>query len=368
MKPGKPIMRAYLPFVALPLLAVAAIAASGVVALSRRDRRELTVALSSGADRATIFRLGDRAGASSVRISTIGEGEESGVILYDDAMIPDPGGQAPAGPFDLRLDAMRDAAIGGASVVIGYRCLSGTENPRFSVELSAWAGLGRAAWLGSYHADLASTDVPEAARSAYRRSTGTDWPYSGPGVALVSADLSRALALRRGVELDDEFLVAEGDLDGIGARALLGSRFLIAGSDSGAVVRLRARFGLLEAGEEALAEAGIPESFPLATERPYGAGRVWAVAYDAFGGAAPRAALSPAPSPGYHAAMALDEPLDDQSRASRLTVPLWRSISLSASRTDRATSATASFRAGERYIERASDGGWNPWFVKGVNL
>ncbi|MCP5454522.1 MAG: hypothetical protein H7A27_11170 [Spirochaetaceae bacterium] len=368
MKPGKPIMRAYLPFVALPLLAVAAIAASGVVALSRRDRRELTVALSSGADRATIFRLGDRAGASSVRISTIGEGEESGVILYDDAMIPDPGGQAPAGPFDLRLDAMRDAAIGGASVVIGYRCLSGTENPRFSVELSAWADLGRAAWLGSYHADLASTDVPEAARSAYRRSTGTDWPYSGPGVALVSADLSRALALRRGVELDDEFLVAEGDLDGIGARALLGSRFLIAGSDSGAVVRLRARFGLLEAGEEALAEAGIPESFPLATERPYGAGRVWAVAYDAFGGAAPRAALSPAPSPGYHAAMALDEPLDDQSRASRLTVPLWRSISLSASRTDRATSATASFRAGERYIERASDGGWNPWFVKGVNL
>ncbi len=368
MKPGKPIMRAYLPFVALPLLAAAAIAASGVVALSRRDRRELTVALSSGADRATIFRLGERAGASSIRISTIGEGEEPGVILYDDAMIPDPGGRAPAGPFDLRLDAIRDAAIRGASVVIGYRCLSGTENPRLSGELRSWAGLGRVAWLGSYHADLASTDVPEAARSAYRRSTGTDWPYSGPGVALVSADGSRALALRRGVELDDEFLVAEGDLDGIGARALLGSRFLIAGSDSGAVVRLRARFGLLEAGEEALAEAGVPESFPLATERPYGAGRVWAVAYDAFGGAAPRAALSPAPSPGYHAAMALDEPLDDQSRASRLTVPLWRSISLSASRTDRATSATASFRAGERYIERASDAGWKSWFVKGVNL
>lgn len=368
MRPTKALAKAYLPFVALPFLAVAVIAAQGVIGLSRGDRPELAVAVSPGVSVTTMRRLGSRAGVSSVRAATIGRGDESGVILYDDAMIPEPGGQAPAGPFDLGVDAMRDAAINGACAVIGYGCLSGTENRRLAGELAAWAGVGSVAWLGSYHADLASADVPEA-----------EWPYSGPGVAIVAADGSSAVALRRGVELDDEYLVAEGELDGIGARALIGSRFVIFAPVDGdpqsgdstrraADVRLRARFGLLEAGRTALAEAGIPESFPLATEREYGAGRVWVVAYDAFRGETPRASLSPAPSPGIGASLALDEPLDDQSRASRLTVPLWRSISLSASRPRPARTEAASFRAGDRYLERGPGGDWKPWFVKGVNL
>jgi hypothetical protein len=301
--------------------------------------------------------------------------DKTDILVIDLPFTPDPEPRLVAGPFDAGLDAIRNRTIAGLQVAIGFKCLSGTENPRLAAELGAWTGAGPVRWVGRYLGDLSDTDqLSPLVLQAWETINARTWDLKGAGVVLHSPQDDRVVVLQRGVELDRKFLSVGGDARGIKLDSLLGGSFAILPEQTEGRVMATASFGLLPAGRELAASNGIPLSFPLVIEKDYGLGRVWTLALDIFESGTHRPGLSLYPGPGLEARRSLDEPTDGHSRFTRVAVPLWRAMSLAA--LDRAEQIAGTtdqidhtFRAGTTYLERKdSTGNWQPWFVKGVNL
>lgn len=379
-------MKKYLKYFAVLFLALAVLLVQVVAVLIRGELPGLRVEAEAPAlDAEFLPMLTQSAGVAAW---SAGGADTADLLVFDKPIVASYAGslargQAPAGPFDPSLDELRNRAISGLSTVIGFRCLSGTENRRLLDELAVWTGLAPATWVGSLVDDLSSEDVPADARAAWESLEGRAWDLAGPGLLLRSTVGNSVVVLRRGVELDDAYLTVRGELAGIPVRSLVGSRFLIspgiaAGSDTAqALTLLTGQFGLKPAGRLALERYGIPEAFPLLTERRYGEGRIWALALDAFEPESVRSGPSLYPAPRLNALRTLDEPGNARARFSRVTVPLWRAFNLTvlSDRADKSNNTAASepgtsvFRSGDRYLEkRDPDGTWQRWFVKGVNL
>lgn len=390
-------MKKYLKYFVVLFFALAVVVVQLVALLVRGELPGLRVeADAPGLDAGYLSMLSRMAGVVSY---TEGDTDSAELLVFDRPLVASyagtlasgsaegqANGQAPAGPFDPALDELRDRAISGLSTVLGFKCLSGTENRRLVDELAVWTGLAPAAWVGSFVDDLSSTDVPADTRSDWESAEGRAWDLAGPGILLRSIIDNHVAVLRRGVELDDRFLVVQGELAGIPVRSLVGSRFLISPEPAatqgaaGVATLLTGQFGLKPAGRRMLETHGIPESFPLLTERRYGAGRVWALALDVFVPASLRSGLTLYPAPRLNALRTLDEPGDGHARVTRITVPIWRAFNLAVldKRTDKkdtmkpadkASRVISEFRSGNRYLEkRDPDGDWQRWFVKGVNL
>lgn len=383
-------MKKYLKYFAVLFLALAVLIVQVAAVLVRGELPGLRVEADAPAlDAGFLPMLTKRAGVASW---FAGEAGGTDLLVFDRPLVAgyagtmaggSADGQAPAGPFDPGLDIVRDRTIGGLSTVVGFRCLGGTENRRLLDELAVWTGLAPASWVGSFVEDLSSGDVPEDARAAWESLEGRAWDLAGPGLLVRSTVDGSVVVLRRGVELEDAYLTVEGDLAGIPVRSLVGSRFLISSGSTafpgaaGADTVLTGQFGLKQAGRLVLERHGIPASFPLLTERRYGAGRVWALALDAFEPESARPGIALYPAPRLNALRTLDEPGDYHARFSRIIVPLWRAFNLAALSDGTGDAGAANglkpgapeFRAGDRYLEKRDPGGdWRPWFVKGVNL
>ena len=303
---------------------------------------------------------------------------EADILVIDLPFKADPDPKPVAGTFDERLDAIRGRTLAGLQTVIGFSCLSGTENPPLAQELGAWTGAGQPAWVGWYLPDLSDTGrLPEPVPRAWEAANGRSWDHRGAGIVLQAPTNNTVVVLRRGTELDRNFLSVRGQAAGIRLDSLLGSSFAILKESGKGRVLASAAFGFLPAGQELAAAYGIPAEFPLVIETPYGLGSVWTLALDLLEAGSYRSGLSLYPSPGWEAARTLDEPSDSYARFARLAVPIWRALNLVAlerkllavGRRAAAGRTITRFRAGSRYLEREdSNGNWQPWFVKGVNL
>jgi len=382
-------MKKYLKYLVVLFLALAIGIVQVVAVLIRGELPALGIEVAAPAlDTDFLSLLARTAGVASF---VQGDKEGTDLLVFDEPLVPryagaQAEGQLPAGPFDPGLDELRNRAISGLSTVVGFRCLSGTENKRLASELAVWTGLPPAAWVGSFVEDLSSGDVTPALRSAWEAREARGWDLSGPGIILQSVGDDSVVVLRRGIELDDRFLTVQGELAGIPVRSLVGSRFLISSGPAlpagvaSAVPLLTGQFGLKPAGRQLLGSNGIPESFPLLTERRYGAGRVWALALDAFESTVPRSGITLYPTPRLNALCTLDEPGDAHARFTRITVPIWRVMNLAVLadrdyKEEKTIHAGAdnrpgpAFRSGDRYLEKRDlEGDWQRWFVKGVNL
>ena len=341
-------------------------------------REQIASFLESATRRAGVATLGHvRTGAprdGSSRDDGPGN-DEADILIVDLPFVADPEPRLVAGPFDAGLDAIRNRTIAGLQVAIGFKCLSGTENPRLAAELGSWTGAGPVRWVGLYLEDLSATDqLPPKILQAWEATNGRTWDLKGAGVVLHAPKDDTVVALRRGVELDRKFLSVQGEAGGIRLDSLLGGYFAILPDQVDGRVVATASFGFLPAGHTLAASHGIPASFPLVIEKDYGLGRVWTLALDILEAASYRPGLSLYPTPGLEASRTLDEPADGHSRFTRLAVPIWRAISLATLDRARQTAKAAvppepGFRAGTQYLERKdSTGNWQPWFVKGVNL
>jgi hypothetical protein len=334
--------------------------------------------------------LNRRAGvATLVQPEAAGPGEDGADILVIDLPFrADPDPKAVAGPFDEGLDAVRNRTVAGLQAVIGFNCLTGTENPRLAAELGAWTGAGLVRWVGLYLGDLSATDqLPPLILQAWEAASGRTWDHEGSGIVLHAPHDNTVVVLRRGVELDRKFLSVQGEAGGIQLDSLLGGYFAILPEPVDGSVMAAGSFGFLPAGRGVADSHGIPHSFPLVMKKAYGQGTVWTLAFDMLAAGSYRPGLGLYPAPGLEARRSLDEPADSHSRFTRLSVPIWRAISLAAleyagqkARHETRVKGTSvqgtagwlpasSFRAGTKYLERTdSSGTWEPWFVKGVNL
>jgi len=390
-------MKKYLKYLAVPLLFLVIVGLQLAATLVRGPLPAIRIEAAARSMEPSLLDLLSRRAGVGVFMESVspfpqGDEESADLLVFDEPLVPRFAGasttaQAPAGPFDPGLDGLRDRTVRGLSTVVGFGCLSGTENQRMAGELAGWTGMAAAAWTGSFVDDLSSADVSAEARAAWSAAEGRPWDFSGPGLVLRSVDGARTVVLRRGIELDDTFFTITGELSGIRVRSLMAARFAIpasgasgsTGSTGGATVLLTGTLGLKPAGASLVELHGIPQSFPLLTERRYGTGRVWALAADLFGSSMVRPGFSLFPLPRLDAWRTLDEPSDANARMARVTVPVWRHFSLAtlADTSGRAVQGAsmsapmgiASFRSGKRFLEkRESDGSWQPWFVKGVNL
>ena len=373
-------MKKYLKYFVMLFLALAIGIAQFVAVLVRGELPGLRVeAYAPALDARFLSMLARKAGVASY---SEGDKNSTDLLVIDKPLVASyagtlASGQAPAGPFDPALDELRDRAISGLSVLVGFRSLSGTENRRLLDELAVWTGLAPAAWVGAYIEDLSSADVSADIRSVWESQERRAWDLAGPGVLLRSTFDRSVIVLRRGIELEDRFLTVRGELAGIPVRSLVGSRFLISPGtaavpgNAGAATLLTGQFGLKATGRLLLERHSIPETFPLLTERRYGAGRVWALALDAFEPSSGRSGATLYPTPRLNALRTLDEPSDAHARLARVIVPVWRVLNLTvlADRAAKPESAVSAFRSADSYLEkRDPDGAWRPWFVKGVNL
>jgi hypothetical protein len=428
----------YLKYLSVPLAALLLAAIQLVILVSRSDLPALRVEV-LGQQRLLPF-IDATSRRSAVASSVLFPGAEPGtdqdgagstpdkglhessdLLVVDLPFVPDTEQRHAAGPFDTGLDRIRNRTIAGLQTAIGFNCLAGTENPRLAAELGSWTGAGMVSWIGLYLGDLSSTDqLPRTVLQAWEAANGRVWDYRGAGVVLHSPQDNRVVVLRRGVELDRKFLSVSGNAAGINLDSLLGGYFAILPQQEGGTVLVTADFGFLAAGQKSAEQHGIPARFPLVIEKDYGLGRVWTLALDLFAASAFRPGISLYPAPALEAARSLDEPSDDHARFTRLTVPIWRALSLAAldniesaaqaaavssaasagsvavgsvagssvASSSVASSSVASssvavgsadaaaqdahlprIRAGERYLERLdSKGTWQPWFVKGINL
>jgi hypothetical protein len=401
----------YLRFLVVPLAALLIFAIQAGGLLLRGPLPDLPLVAVSGQDlRLFLERSARRAGVAVIKVLDWAGADVSAasgdaiaaarLLLVDEPFRPLPGGK-PAGPFDSGFDTVRNAAIVGGHVVIGFNCLVGTENPRLAAELAAWSGAGALRWIGIHTVDLsASGELPAIMVQAWERQHGRFWDWSGAGIILYDPSSSRVVVLRRGYELDRHFMTADGRLAGIPVSTLFGGYFVITTDRPDDEVVIKARLGLRPEGRLLAQRFGIPESFPLVAVKPYGSGAVWTITFDLFRADASRPGLGLYPSPRIDALRTLDEPGDGNARFTRLIVPLWRAISLAIlndsitpgltmtaeavadavppGKVADSTAGTASatpqasrqpFRAGTAYLERQDAAGrWQAWFVKGVNL
>lgn len=393
-------MRKYLIYLALPIAIAALVALRLGAAMLAGPAPRIAVELRGGAEGEAVAFLGEAVARAGYAVSSGAADGLPRLYALDRPLDAWGEGTAAGGPFHPLLDEARDAALGGAAVMVGYACLSGTERPELRAELAAWAGLGAPRWAGSYYEDLGSDEPPRRLKAAWEAAAGRAWAFSGPGVALegLGERSGRVVVLRRGVELAPRFLELAGEAGGVSVRALWGGRFVIGeeraedlvaagGAFEGvraaafpkAEVLVNAAFGLTEAGRAALAAEGVPERFPALARKAYGRGTVWVAAADISSTGAFRPALGPALSPSTRAAMALDEPTDPYARAAKVAVPFVKAAADAAAGGRGGSTGglaaggsglpgAARFRAGTRYLERSlGDGGWEPWFVKAVN-
>lgn len=394
-------MRKYLIYLALPIAIAALVALRLGLAMLAGPAPPMAVELRGGSGPEAGAFLAEAVARAGYAVSSESGGGLPRLYALDRPLDAWGEGTAAGGPFHPLLDEARDAALGGAAVLVGYACLAGTERPELRAELASWAGLGAPLWAGSYYEDLGSDGPPRRLKAAWEAAAGRPWAFSGPGVALEGlGELSgRVLVLRRGVELAPRFLELSGEAGGVIVQALWGGRFVIGGEGpeepaaaSGiaafdaaraaafpkAEALVNAAFGLTEAGRAALAAEGVPERFPVLTRRPYGRGTVLAAAADILSSVAFRPSMGPAGSPSTRAAMVLDEPTDPYARAAKVAVPFVKAAADAAAgglgssgglaAGGAGLAGAARFRAGTRYLERSLAGaGWEPWFVKAVN-
>jgi hypothetical protein len=377
----------YQKYLAVPLVALLIMAAQLAGLFLRGDLPELRVEsigpaqsdqAQPGQDTLTTFldSATRRAGvATLVQSEAASPGiAEADILVIDRPFSADPDPKAVAGPFDAGLDAVRNRTIAGLQVAIGFKSLTGTENPRLAAELGAWTGAGLVRWVGQYLGDLSATNqVPPQVLQAWEAANGRTWDHEGAGIVLHAPHDNTVIVLRRGVELDRKFLSVQGEAGGIALDSLLGGYFAILPDQVDASAMAAASFGFLPAGRTLADSHGIPLGFPLVIKKAYGLGTVWTLAFDMLDASSHRPGLSLYPAPGMEASRSLDEPEDGHSRFSRLTVPIWRAMSLAAlEHTGQGKNSglpEPGFRAGIKYLERKdSTGIWQPWFVKGVNL
>ncbi|MFH2115091.1 MAG: hypothetical protein ABIJ86_11355, partial [Spirochaetota bacterium] len=111
--------------------------------------------------------------------------DRADILVINRPFKADPEPRAVAGPFDADLDAIRNRTIAGLPVVIGFKSLTGTENPRLAAELGSWTGAGPVLWVGQYLGNLSATEqLPTRILQAWEATNGRSWDLKGAGIVL----------------------------------------------------------------------------------------------------------------------------------------------------------------------------------------
>jgi hypothetical protein len=343
----------------------------------QREAALLSSAVSAGGER----RLEERALATGF--------QSPGLVVWDrglHAAQPSPPGGG--SPF-ASLETLKDLAWFGSTVVLGYHALAETDQAALG-GCAETAGIRFGGWIGAYVPALDAREaVPEVMRRSWERGHQGAWRFAGPGVVVQRAADGAVFVLRRGIELGNGSLrVAGGGPLRFAPDGSYAGWFMVLAARQGTGVTASFRLDLTLAGKTACAEAGIPAQFPAATSRPYGTGRVWALAGDFAARGVASELIGPMPVAVLQRIRTLDSPDNGLSLFQRILVPLASGIAASAPRLPegsarRAAAAPAAaagssamaaaraeaVRAGRHYLERkAADGAWKPWFVQGVDL
>ncbi len=341
-----------------------------------------------------------------------------GLAVCDVAIrAPDPAPPGGGSPFQ-ELEAFKNRAWGGASVVFGYHSLAESQPGAAMADLAETTGLVMSGWLGVSVKDLGDPGkVPATMRRSWEAGEGRPWAYRGDGIVLQNLGDGRVLVLRRGVELGrGGFRVRGAPSRSFDMDAYFSGWFVVAEAAPGTETRATFTFDALPPGAALLSAAAIPASFPALTMRAYGHGLVWSMLGD-FAGPDTRAELlSALPIPWLAARMTLDSPENSIARFWRLLVPMVADMlspattaaapaiptpattspgAIAASRGASAPTTPATpaiptaaapaipttaappdatviplrLRSEGRYFERLGrDGAWNPWFVRGVDI
>ncbi|MEI6387648.1 MAG: hypothetical protein WCQ50_13505, partial [Spirochaetota bacterium] len=288
-----------------------------------------------------------------------------GLEFWDEGFQPRaeklPGG----GPAFKELELLKDLALAGSSVALGYHAFADTTTEAGRIALADAGGLRMSSWIGAYLLGLEhSGTVSSSLREAWESQNGRPWDLRGDGILLQNIQDGSILVLLRGRELGTGALRVRG----AGSDGTYAGWFVVGEALPGAALQASFVMDLLEPGKELLAAAGLPGSFPALVEKDFGKGRIWSLAGDFLGSVQAPQLLGPLPTPMLDKARSLDSPENALAHFQRILVPLVGNI-LSEPRVLAPARAATAFRSGRHFIERrGADAVWKPWFVQGVDL
>lgn len=368
----------YFRYLLLPLLILLLLAGRWLYLGLRLEPPLLTLLdIGEAASADVYFDLAARAGVSGLRLADPGGKGAADLILIEGGFVPAAREALAGGRLHRGLDLAQDLTAGGAQALVSWRSLLGTENPQLAAALRAWSGGSELLWQAYYLEKPAMlAELPAAVRTALAAAEALP-SAAGGSLVLFSPRDGRAVLLRRGIELERDFMRIRGQLGDIPVDSLYGGSFAILAPSADSRVLLSGRLGLSAAGQALAQSAGIPAEFAMLTVRPYGHGQLWTLAFDLPQTNDPLRLPPLFGTARLNLWRSLDEPTDTLARLTRLQVPLWRNLSRAAldsrqyqaSRAASAVAASLAVRAGQRYLERqGADGRWQPWFPKGVNL
>jgi hypothetical protein len=365
-----------LVYFTLPLVVALVVVVEWGIALLLGPKPELAYSF-TGLDRSSKL-LREAARASGVAVLQPRQGSEQGLEqglalglegqgleFWDEGFRPRaeklPGG----GPPFKELELLKDLALSGSSLVLGYHAFAGTASEAGRIALSDAGGLRMSGWIGAYLLGLEhSATVSSSLREAWEAQNGRPWDLEGDGILLQNIQDGRVLVLLRGRELGKGALRVRG----AGAEGTYAGWFVIGEALPGAALRASFVIDLLGPGKELLSGVGLSASFPALMEKDFGKGRIWSLAGDFLSSVQAPQLMGPLPSPQLDKARSLDSPDNALAHFQRILVPLVGHI-LSESRAVAKVSPVTVFRSGRHFIERrGADEVWKPWFVQGVDL
>lgn len=184
------------------------------------------------------------------------------------------------GMSDVDMERLERAARAGVTLIGEFNMPAEPMSDSVRARAERLFGFTWSGWTGRRSSDL-SADVPPGTVAVWRRHSGQEWAFSGPGFVLVHRD-GRVIVLEErhlagsGLEIVP---TTAGDSAGILAAPSPGGWFDLVQS-AGSVVLAEYRWRVTPSGDSALGAAGIPKVAAAVLASRAGAARTFFLAGD----------------------------------------------------------------------------------------